>query len=43
LAEDSILYYEIAETLEELQKGARSIRLLADDLKRRPESVIWGK
>ncbi len=43
LAEDSILYFEIAQTLEELQKGARSIRLLADDLKRRPESVIWGK
>jgi len=43
LAEDSTLQYEITETLEELQKGARSIRLLADDLKRRPESVIWGK
>ena len=43
LAEDSTLSYEIAETLEELQKGARSIRLLADGLKRQPESVIWGK
>ena len=43
LSEDSTLSYEIAETLEELQKGARSIRLLADDLKRRPESAIWGK
>jgi paraquat-inducible protein B len=43
LAEDSTLSYEIAETLQELQKGARSIRLLADDLKRRPESVLWGK
>jgi paraquat-inducible protein B len=43
LSEDSILQYEIAETLQELQKGARSIRLLADDLKRRPESVLWGK
>jgi len=43
LAEDSTIYYELAETLEELQKGARSIRLLADGLKRQPESVIWGK
>ncbi len=43
LSEDSILQYEIAETLQELQKGARSIRLLADDLKRRPESALWGK
>lgn len=43
LAEDSTLSYEITETLGELQKGARSIRLLADDLKRHPESVIWGK
>jgi paraquat-inducible protein B len=43
LSEDSPLQYEIAETLQELQKGARSIRLLADDLKRRPQSVIWGK
>jgi len=43
LSEDSTLSYEIAETLDELQKGARSIRLLADDLKRHPESAIWGK
>lgn len=43
LSEDSTLSYEITETLEELQKGARSIRLLADDLKRRPESAIWGR
>jgi paraquat-inducible protein B len=43
LSEDSTLSYEITETLLELQKGARSIRLLADGLKRQPESVIWGK
>jgi len=43
LSEDSTLSYEITETLEEVQKGARSIRLLADGLKRQPESVIWGK
>ncbi len=43
LSEDSTLSYEITETLEELQKGARSIRLLADYLARHPESAIWGK
>jgi paraquat-inducible protein B len=43
LSEDSTLSYEITETLGELQKGARSIRLLADDLKRNPESLLWGK
>jgi paraquat-inducible protein B len=43
LSEDSPLSYEITETLQELQKSARSIRLLADDLKRHPESAIWGK
>jgi paraquat-inducible protein B len=43
LSEDSTLSYEITETLGELQKGARSIRLLADDLKKRPESALWGK
>jgi paraquat-inducible protein B len=43
LSEDSTLSYEITETLEEIQRGVRSIRLLADDLKRHPESVIWGK
>jgi len=43
LSEDSTLSYEITETLEEIQRGVRSIRLLADDLKKHPESVIWGK
>jgi len=43
LSEDSTLSYEITETLGELQRGARSIRLLADGLKRHPESIIWGK
>jgi paraquat-inducible protein B len=43
LSEDSVLSYEITETLEELKTGARSIRLLADYLKRHPESVLWGK
>ena len=43
LSEDSTLSYEITETLGEIQRGVRSIRLLADDLKKHPESVIWGK
>ena len=43
LSEDSTLASEITETLEEVQKGARSIRLLADYLARHPETAIWGK
>ncbi len=43
VSDDSTLVYEITETLQEIQKGTRSIRLLADDLKRNPESAIWGK
>jgi len=43
LEEDSALSYEIIETLGEIKTGARSIRLLADYLKRHPESAIWGK
>ena len=41
--ENASLYLETTHTLEELSSGARSIRLLADYLKRHPESVIWGK
>ena len=43
LSEDSILSNEVTEALEEVKTGARSIRLLADYLKRNPESVLWGK
>ena len=43
LSEDSTLSYEITETMQEIQRGVRAIRLLADDLKKHPESVIWGK
>jgi paraquat-inducible protein B len=40
---DSYLAYEINTTLKELNSGVRSIRSLADYLKRHPDSVIWGK
>jgi len=40
---DSYLAYEMNATLKELNSGVRSIRSLADYLKRHPESVIWGK
>lgn len=43
MSEDSVLYSEITDTMEELKTGMRSIRSLADYLKRHPESVIWGK
>jgi len=43
LGEDSVLSYEIIQTLEEIKTGARSIRLLTDYLKRHPESALWGK
>jgi paraquat-inducible protein B len=41
--ENASLYLETTNTLEELSSGARSIRLLADYLRRHPESVLWGK
>jgi paraquat-inducible protein B len=39
----STLRYEINETLKELSSAARSIRELADFLKRHPESLVYGK
>ncbi|MBW2217672.1 MAG: MCE family protein [Deltaproteobacteria bacterium] len=41
--DDSILYYELNKTLEELSGAARSIRLLADYLNQHPESLLRGK
>jgi len=41
--EDSAMVYEMNRTLEEIQALARSIRVLADHLERRPESLIRGK
>jgi len=39
----SPVYYQLVSTLEELEQTARSVRLLADDLSRDPEQVIFGK
>jgi paraquat-inducible protein B len=41
--EDSPMVYEMNRTLEEIQALARSIRVLADYLEHRPESLIRGK
>jgi len=41
--EGSPMVYEMNRTLEEIQALARSIRVLADHLERRPESLIRGK
>lgn len=43
LAEDSPLLYELNNTLKEVGAAARSIRLLADYLKRHPEALLKGK
>ena len=43
LAEDSPLLYELDNALKEVSAAARSIRLLADYLKRHPEALIKGK
>jgi paraquat-inducible protein B len=43
LAEDSPLLYELDNVLKEVSAAARSIRLLADYLKRHPEALIKGK
>lgn len=41
--EDSALIYQLTQALQGLTSAARSMRLLADHLERRPETVIWGK
>jgi paraquat-inducible protein B len=41
--ENSPMVYEMNRTLEEVQALARSIRVLADHLERRPETLIRGK
>ena len=43
LAEDSPLLYELENALKEVSAAARSIRLLADYLKRHPEALLKGK
>jgi paraquat-inducible protein B len=43
VGEDAVLVYELNKTLEEMQGLARSIRILAEHLERRPETLIRGK
>lgn len=43
IGEDSPLMYELDNTLKEVGAAARSIRLLADYLKRHPEALLKGK
>ena len=40
---DSPIYSDMTSTLNELTEAARSIRVLADYLKRNPEALIYGK
>ncbi len=41
--DDSVLLYELTNTLEELSAASRAIRLLADYLNQHPESLLRGK
>ena len=43
VSEDSSLRADVAKTLHELAAAARSIRLFAEALERRPETLIYGK
>jgi paraquat-inducible protein B len=43
VAQGSPLQYQLITTLEELEVAARSLRLLADNLSRQPEQLIFGK
>ncbi len=43
ISEDSSLRYDVSKTLDEISAAARSIRVLAEALERRPEALIYGK
>ncbi|MFH0998387.1 MAG: MlaD family protein [Pseudomonadota bacterium] len=43
VGDDSALAYQLPKTLKELEGAARSIRLLANELRQQPEAVVWGK
>jgi paraquat-inducible protein B len=43
ISEDSSLRYDITKTLDELSSAARAVRILAEALERRPETLIYGK
>jgi len=40
---ESALAARLPDTLKELERAARSVRLLAEELNRHPEAVVWGK
>lgn len=41
--EDSVVVYRLNRALDELERAARSLRLLADTVEQQPESLIFGK
>ena len=43
VGDDSALAYQLPKTLKELEGAARSLRLLAEELRQHPEAVVWGK
>lgn len=43
VGDDSAFAYQLPKTLKELEGAARSIRLLANELRQHPEAVVWGK
>src|SRR2546430_1640804 len=43
LGEDSALRYDLANTLQEMTKTAKSLRTFADYLERHPEALLRGK
>ena len=43
LGEDSALRYDLANTLQEMTKTAKSLRTLAEYLERHPEALLMGK
>ncbi len=43
ISDDSSLRYDVSKTLDEISSAARSIRVLAEALERRPEALIYGK
>jgi paraquat-inducible protein B len=41
--DNSVTVYRINQTLGELERAARSIRMLAETLDNQPQSIIFGK
>jgi paraquat-inducible protein B len=43
MASDGQLQVDLRDTLQELGRAARSLRVLSDYLERNPEALLWGK